>query len=124
MTRKNFGDHPGIFTTVAVRANGFIFTRGTIGTDLETGEMPDTIEAQTKNTLKALQSILEEAGSGLANVVSVNVYMNAIETEFDRMNGAYREYFEERGISMAPVRTTIGCHLPWAKVAIDVVALA
>ena len=112
------------FSTAAVKGNGVLFTTGKIGTDPVTGELPDDLESQTRNTLAALEEILKLAGSELGNVLKVNVYLDNIERDFDPMNVVYGEYFAARGIDEPPARTTVGCRLPWSKVEIDMVALA
>jgi 2-iminobutanoate/2-iminopropanoate deaminase len=106
-----------------VKANGLVVTTGNIGTDPDTGELPLDIESQTRNTLRVLQRILERSGSSLDQVIKVNVYMDEIDAEFDRMNDAYKAYFSEQGITQPPARTTIGCRLPWSKVEMDMIAL-
>jgi 2-iminobutanoate/2-iminopropanoate deaminase len=114
----------GSVSTQAVKANGFIFTTGNIGTDPETGELPADIETQTTNTLRTLDGVIQRAGSSLSQVVKVTVYMDEIDDEFDRMSEAYASYFKEHGITEPPARTTIGCRLPWSKVEMDMIALA
>jgi 2-iminobutanoate/2-iminopropanoate deaminase len=111
-------------STQAVIANGLVFTTGKVGTDPDTGELPLDIEGQTTNTLRNLEAIIDEAGSSLAQVIKVTVYMDEIDVEFDRMNDAYRGYLGAAGITEPPARTTIGCRLPWSKVEIDMIALA
>jgi 2-iminobutanoate/2-iminopropanoate deaminase len=111
-------------STQSVTANGMVFTTGSIGTDLVTGELPADIEGQTINTLRRLVAILETSGTSLEKVIKVTVYMDEIDTEFDRMSAAYKQYFDAHGISEPPARTTIGCRLPWSKVEMDIIALA
>jgi 2-iminobutanoate/2-iminopropanoate deaminase len=112
------------FSTSAVRGSGLVFTTGNIGTDPVTGELPDDIESQTSNTLENLNQVLQRAGTSLANLVKVNVYLNDIETDFEPMNEAYRRYLASHGIDSPPARTTVGCRLPWSRVEMDMVALA
>jgi 2-iminobutanoate/2-iminopropanoate deaminase len=114
----------GGFVTLAVKANNLVFTTGNIGLDPETGELPPDIETQTRFTLATLQKVLEDAGTTLADVIKVNVYMDEIVDEFDAMSAAYGEYFKAQGISEPPARTTVGARLPWSKVEMDMVALA
>jgi 2-iminobutanoate/2-iminopropanoate deaminase len=124
MTRTVIGRQTSSgLSTQAVIANGLVVTAGSIGTDPETGELPPDIEAQTTNTLRTLHGVLDRAGSGLEQVIKVAVYMDEIDTEFDRMNAAYKAYFDEHGITEPPARTTIGCRLPWSKVEMDMIAL-
>jgi len=110
-------------STQAVKANGLVVTTGSIGTDPETGQLPPDIETQTTNTLRALHGVLERAGSSLEQVIKVSVYLDEIDAEFDRMNAAYKAYFDEHHIVEPPARTTIGCRLPWSKVEMDMIAL-
>ena len=125
MSREAYGrESEGKFTTLAVKANGFVFTTGNIGYDPETGELPPDIESQTRFTLLTLEGVLKECGSDLSKVVKVNVFLDSIDDEFDRMSAAYGEFFAERGIKEPPARTTVGARLPWSKVEMDMVALA
>lgn len=125
MERKAIGRRTEAgFSTSAVSGAGFVFTNGSIGTDPTTGELPDDLETQTRNTLDRLHKILRDAESNLSKVVKVNVYLDDIESDFDLMNDVYRQYFAAHGIDEPPARTTVGCRLPWSKVEMDFVALA
>ena len=125
MAREAFGtEETAGFSTLAVKANGFVFTTGNIGYDPDTGELPPEIERQTFFTLQTLHRVLEDAGASLQNVVKVNVYMTEIEDEFEQMNAAYDDYFKSQGVTQPPARTTIGARLPWSKIEMDMVALA
>jgi 2-iminobutanoate/2-iminopropanoate deaminase len=112
------------FSTTAIEANGLIFTTGQIGLDPDTGELPSDVETQTKFTLMKLAGVLEQAGTDVSKLLKVNVFLDDIDAEFDRMNSAYDEFFRDRGITEPPARTTVGARLPWSKVEMDMVALA
>jgi 2-iminobutanoate/2-iminopropanoate deaminase len=123
--REAFGRQDGEkFSTLAVKVNGLVFTTGNIGYDPDTGELPPDVKRQTTFTLLTLTKVLEQAGSDLSKVVKVNVYLDDIDGEFEKMNSAYDDYFRERGIAEPPARTTVGARLPWSKVEMDMVALA
>ena len=123
--REAFGRQDGErFSTLAIKANGLVFTTGNIGYDPETGELPPDVESQTKFTLMTLTRVLEQAGSELSKVIKVNVFLDDIDGEFEKMNGAYDAYFREHGITEPPARTTVGARLPWSKVEMDMVALS
>jgi 2-iminobutanoate/2-iminopropanoate deaminase len=125
MTREAIGNQTDSgFSTSAVKAGGFVFTTGNIGTDPVTGALPDDIQAQTTNTLENLSRVLEKAGTSLAQLVKVNVYLDDIDADFDAMNEAYRQYLAAHGIDEPPARTTVGWRLPWSLVEMDMVALA
>ena len=88
----------------AVMAGGFIFVAGTLGTkpgglDLVEGGTRE----QTAQTLRNIETILEECGATLADLVKVNVFLADIKT-FAEMNAAYLEIIG----SDPPARITVG----------------
>jgi 2-iminobutanoate/2-iminopropanoate deaminase len=125
MSKEMIGKRDGDkFSTLAVKANGFIFTTGNIGLDPETGELPPDIESQTRFTLMKLQSVLEQAGSDISKVIKVNVYLDEIDSDFDKMHATYNAFFGEQGITELPARSTVGARLPWSRVEMEMVAIA
>lgn len=75
-------------------ANGFLFTSGQLPIHPKTGEIPQTIEEQTKLVLENLQAIIESAGSSLDKVVRCTVYLQDMN-DFSTMNGIYATFFKE-----------------------------
>jgi 2-iminobutanoate/2-iminopropanoate deaminase len=68
--------------------------------------------------LKNIQAILEAAGTSMANVVKVNVYLQDV-AEFKAMNEVYARFFPES----PPARTTVQAMPPVdIRVEIDCVA--
>jgi 2-iminobutanoate/2-iminopropanoate deaminase len=79
--------------SVAVRYNDLVFTAGQLGMDANTGNLvPGGIEAETRQVLQNLKSVLEAAGSSLELVLKTTVFLRDME-DFTRMNGAYAEFF-------------------------------
>lgn len=77
----------------AVSSGGFIFVSGQLPIDPATGEFPEGgVEAQTRQSLTNIKSILEEAGSGLDRVLKTTVLL-ADMGDFAAMNGVYAEFF-------------------------------
>lgn len=77
----------------AVSSGGFIFVSGQLPIDPTTGEFPEGgVEAQTRQSLTNIKSILEEAGSGLDKVLKTTVLL-ADMGDFAAMNGVYAEFF-------------------------------
>ena len=102
----------------AVRAGDFIYVSGQTPRDPVTGELVgDDVASQTRGTLKNLQRVLEQAGAGLEDVISVTVYLQRAD-DWDAMNSVYREVF--RGPH--PSRTTVGADLRGILVEISAVA--
>ena len=79
----------------ATTANGMLFTAGQIPLTPE-GELLDDepVEVQTRQCLENVRAILESEGLSMQHVVKTTVFLDDID-EFDAMNGAYREYFED-----------------------------
>jgi 2-iminobutanoate/2-iminopropanoate deaminase len=77
----------------AVCCGDFVFTAGQIPLDPATGELVrGGIAEQTEQVLKNLSAVLEAAGSSLANVVKVTVFMEDM-AQFGAMNEVYARYF-------------------------------
>ena len=62
------------------------------------------VEAQTHAVIENLGRILAEAGSSLARVVDVTVFLTDMERDFPIFNRVWAEYFSE----IQPTRTTVG----------------
>jgi 2-iminobutanoate/2-iminopropanoate deaminase len=105
----------------AIKANGFVFTAGQVGINPATGQLVEGgIAEQTRQVLTNLSSVLEAAGTSLANAVKTTVFLRAM-SDFQAMNKVYTEFFPAN----PPARSTIGDHdLPLgAQVEIEVIAL-
>jgi len=77
----------------AVKAAGLIFLSGTAPQDPATGAIVgQTIQEQTRQSLKNIQAILESAGSSLDKIVSVTVVL-ADEEDFQGMNEEWSKWF-------------------------------
>jgi 2-iminobutanoate/2-iminopropanoate deaminase len=86
-----------------IRVGGFVYTAGQGGIDPQTGQIvAGGVEAETRQVWKNLSAVLEAAGTSLASVVKVNVYMVDLN-EFSKMNAVYAEFFP----TTKPARTTV-----------------
>ncbi|MDR1039196.1 MAG: RidA family protein [Deltaproteobacteria bacterium] len=103
----------------AVKSGPFVFVSGQLPLDPATGEMPSDVKAQVARSLGNIKNILESAGSGLAKVVRVGIFLTDLK-DFQAANEVYGEYFKEP----YPARVTVEVSaLPrGAKVEIDAVA--
>ncbi|MDP6776915.1 MAG: Rid family detoxifying hydrolase [Candidatus Latescibacteria bacterium] len=104
----------------AIIAGDVLYTSGQVPVDPETGQLvPGGIEAQTERVLESIKAIVEDAGSTMARVVKMTVYLQDLE-DFDRVNEIYARYFPES----PPARTTVGANLRESRlVEMDAVAL-
>src|ERR1700728_73190 len=108
----------------AVVANGFVFVSGQI--PVRPGGAPneiagDTMQEQTRQALRNVETILKSAGSSLERVVKVTVLL-ARPDLYKEMNEAYAEFFP--GAKPARSMVRFGADIPGVLVAIDAIALA
>jgi 2-iminobutanoate/2-iminopropanoate deaminase len=89
--------------SVAIQTGDFVFCSGQTGIDPATGDLvgPE-LEAQTRQVLNNLKSVLEAAGTSLAKVVKTTVFLRDM-ADFPKMNAIYAEYFGEN----PPARSTV-----------------
>lgn len=96
-----------------------VFTSGQLPIDVETGEMPESIEMQTKQSLENVRAVLESAGSSMDKIVKATVFLKDMN-EFSNMNEVYNTFFH----GVYPARSAVEvARLPKdAKVEIEVIA--
>ena len=98
---------PGGPYSQAIISGGTIYVSGQGPTDPKTGKIDAvTFEDQAIQVFENIKAILEAAGSSMAKVLRVNVYLADLE-DFAKMNEVYRRYFT----GDFPARTTIGAQL-------------
>jgi len=104
----------------AVVVNGMVYTSGQIALTPEGVMLEDDVVVQTKQVLKNLTAVLEEAGSSLQNVVKTTIFIADMD-DFVTINEIYEEAFG----SHKPARSTVAVKtLPKnALVEIDAVAV-
>jgi len=78
----------------AVELNGTLFVSGQLPIDPKTGTMPEGVEAQTRQSLSNIGSILKEAGLGFNDVAKTCVLLQDIK-DFGAMNAVYAEFFPQ-----------------------------
>ena len=83
----------GPYSQGVAAAGDLLFVSGQLPLDPATGTMPDTIEAQTLQSLTNIKNILEAAGSGLDMVCKTTVFLKDMN-DFAAMNGVYQSVFE------------------------------
>jgi reactive intermediate/imine deaminase len=107
----------------AVEADGWVFVTGQMpfaGTSVD-APYPDGIDAQTHQVMKNLEIVLKGCGLGLADVLSVRIYLTRFDANYAAMNAAYASYFPP---GRRPARTCIGVSglAKGALIEIDMVA--
>jgi enamine deaminase RidA (YjgF/YER057c/UK114 family) len=103
----------------AVSDGDFCWVAGTTGYDYATMSMPESVEDQTRNTMKTIAAALAEADFSLTDVVRANYYITDA-AYVDRVFPILGEYFGE----IRPAATMVVCGLnkPEMKIEIEVTA--
>jgi len=88
----------------AILMNGCLYVSGQIALNATNGELiTESIEAECKQVLENLKSIIEAAGMSLNQVVKCSIFLKDLR-DFDRINQVYAEYFDEAD---APARECV-----------------
>ena len=107
----------------AVEADGWVFVTGQmpfVDTSIDT-PYPDGIEAQTRQVMKNLETVLTGIGLGLRDVLSVRIFLTRFDEDYDAMNAVYASWFEA---GRRPARTCVGVNglAKGALIEIDMIA--
>lgn len=105
----------------AVVSNGIVYVAGQGPVDVKSGKLIESndIREQTRVTLTHIRALLEAAGSSLAHVVKVSVFLKNLD-DFRAMNEVYAEFFKDD----PPVRTTVGVNLLGGRMLIEIDCIA
>jgi 2-iminobutanoate/2-iminopropanoate deaminase len=105
----------------AVRVGDLIYTAGQAGIDPATGEVAgESFAAQARQALTNLRALLEDAGSGMDQVLKVTCFIGDAAA-FATLNDLFAEYFP----ASPPVRSAPVVTLPRGlKFSIEAIALA
>jgi enamine deaminase RidA (YjgF/YER057c/UK114 family) len=104
------GGSPNLPFSPAVKAGGFIYVAGTLGTNAAGALAKDDIKAQTRQAFENISGTLKAGGSTLANAASVTVYLRNA-ADFAAMNEVYTTFFPKD----PPARTTVVVTQPLAN---------
>ena len=90
----------------AVETDGFVFVTGQMpDTPDAPGQLPDTIEAQTRAVMENLRLVLAGLELGFEHVVMARIYLTRFKQDYAVVNETYRSYFAEGRL---PARTCVG----------------
>jgi 2-iminobutanoate/2-iminopropanoate deaminase len=107
---------PSLPFSAGIKANGFVFTSGQVGTDPATGQVagPD-VGSQTRQAIANLRAVLEAGGSGLDRLVKTTVFLSDMRL-FEQMNAVYRELVPEP----RPGRSTVEARLARPELLVEI----
>lgn len=88
----------------AVISGNLMFMSGQIAFDPSTGELViGEIQAETKQVMENLKSILDEAGLSFKDVIKTSIFLSDMNS-FQQVNEVYGSYFSDED---APARETV-----------------
>ena len=108
----------------AVVANGFVFVSGQAAVRPGGGALEpvgNTIQEQTHQCLRNVETVLKAAGSSFDKLVKVTVLLTRPE-DFAGMNQAYAEFFPKHRPARAVAK--LGVEIPNVLISIEALALA
>jgi 2-iminobutanoate/2-iminopropanoate deaminase len=110
---------PSLPFSAGIRANGFVFTSGQVGTDPRTGQVagPD-VASQTRQVIANVRAVLEAGGSSLDQLVKTTVFLADMRL-FEAMNAVYRELIPEP----RPGRSTVEARLARPELLVEIEAI-
>jgi len=80
----------------AIIANGFVFTSGQFPINPISGKIEQfDLPSQVRQVLQNIQAVLEAAGTQLANIVKLTVFMVDL-SDFAKLNEVFLEFFPEK----------------------------
>ena len=104
----------------AIKAGDWIFASGQLGNDPTTRRLvAGGIGPETRQVCENLKAVLEAAGSSLAKVVKVTIYMVDLG-ELVQMNEVFSQYFPVD----PPARTTFQCARLVGDARVEIEAIA
>jgi len=77
-----------------IEHNGILYLSGQVPTDPVTGDVPATIEEQTRLVFSKIELLLKESGSSLNKVLQVRIFLTDIDL-WDTVNKVYAGIFCE-----------------------------
>ena len=87
----------------AIKTGNLIYTSGQIGLSPVTNALAgDDITSQTHQALKNIKAVVEEAGSDMAHVVKVTIYLKDLN-DYAKVNDIYKDYFAD----IKPARSAV-----------------
>jgi len=108
--------------TLSSVTGNMIFTSGQIPLDPVSGEIPESIEAQTLRSLQNVQAIVEAAGGQVRNIIKTTVFVSDLN-DFAAVNQVYNDFFTQHD-AMYPARSCVEVARLPKDVKIEIEAIA
>lgn len=95
---------PGRVFSPGIKTGELVFVSGQTGSDPVSREIREGLEAQVEQAISNIRAVLESAGSSLADIARMTVYLTNIQQDFAGMNAVFARHFPQQ----PPARCTVG----------------
>ena len=96
--------------------NGTVYLSGQVGDDMTAG-----VEQQTRETLAAIEHLLDLAGTDKSRILSATIYLKDIDADFAGMNSVWDQWLPK---GVAPVRATVEAKLCEPEILVELSVVA
>ena len=120
--KRIFSGHPNEEKVGYARAavvDGFVFVSGTTGFDAASKQYPADVEVQCENAFRNIERALQEAGSSLADLVRVQIFL-ANESDFEKVAPIIRKHC----YAARPANTTVFAKMVSPQMLVEIEATA
>ena len=107
----------------AVDLGNLVFTSGQIPINPATGEIPQDITAQARQSLENVKAIIEQAGLKVADIVKTTVFVKDLN-DFVQLNAEYERFFQENNHPNFPARSCVEVARLPKDVGVEIEAIA
>lgn len=107
----------------AVDLGNLVLTSGQIPVNSSTGEVPEGIQAQTRQSLENLKAIIEQAGLQVKDIVKTTVFVKDLN-DFAALNAEYEIFFQQNSHPTFPARSCVEVARLPKDVSVEIEAIA
>ncbi|TNG91297.1 RidA family protein [Testudinibacter sp. TR-2022] len=107
----------------AVDLGNLVLTSGQIPVNPSNGEVPQDIQAQTRQSLENVKAIIEQAGLQVKDIVKTTVFVKDLN-QFTTLNAEYEAFFKENNHPNFPARSCVEVARLPKDVGVEIEAIA
>ncbi|KGQ71558.1 reactive intermediate/imine deaminase [Chelonobacter oris] len=107
----------------AVDLGNLVLTSGQIPVNPGNGEIPQSIQAQARQSLENVKAIVEQAGLQVKDIVKTTVFVKDLN-EFATLNAEYEAFFKENNHPNFPARSCVEVARLPKDVGVEIEAIA
>ncbi len=106
-----------------VDLGNMVITSGQIPVIPESGEVPQSIAGQARQSLDNVKAVVESSGLTVADIVKMTVFVKDLN-DFGTVNEVYGEFFDEHEVANYPARSCVEVARLPKDVKIEIEAIA